>query len=96
MSFPRKGSVPPQLAVFGENVVQFNIHEEEHDSPLHGFAHLLDFQPASVQLPSENMFGLILGLSIVLRHKPFSKQAQPSPQHVDSVAEGLHGASSGE
>lgn len=77
-------------------MILFNIHERSHHSPLHGFAHLLDFQEASVQLPGENMFGLILGLSIVLRHKPFSKQAQPPPQQVDSVAEGLHAASSGE
>ena len=73
-----------------------NVHEMRDGLPLHGFAHWLDFHEASVQLPWENMFSLILGLTVVLRHKPFSKQAQPLPQQVDSDAEGLHGASSGE
>lgn len=68
--------------------------QEEYYSPLHGFEHLVDFHLASVQLPCENIFALILGLTDVLIHNPFSKQAQPLPQQIDSSAEGLQGESS--
>lgn len=94
--FPPHGISPTAAESVWWEMILFNVHEEGHHSPLHGFAHWLDPHAASVQLPWENMFGLILGLIVVLIHKPFSKQAQPLPQQVDSVAEGLHGESSGE
>lgn len=67
--------------------------KEEVDSLSHDFKHFSDFQVESVQDPMTSLADLPVVMIVVLRHKPFSTQAQPLPQHIETSAKGLQGRS---
>lgn len=61
----------------------------------HDVKHFSDSQEESVQLPMKSIPAGIFkfGTIVVLRHKPFPKQAQPLPQHIETSAKGSQGRS---